>query len=422
MRPALLLLGLLSGAAPSVDDTTMSFEQYLSKVGSANLELAAQKLNVPIAEAQISLARVFPEPVLSAGVGSVDLSNVGSPISYDVGLSQTIEIGGKRGSRVEVAKAGTSQAMSDLEDFFRTLRSNSTSDYIDALYSRMVLERKRKTQAGFARLVAVNAERLRAGDIGQVAYLQSRVEAQRFVSEVLAAEGTAESARLALGLRLGSSAGAITPSGTLDIPSRSFEADKLVLRAQASRPDLASKRYAVEVAEGKVHLAHANRWEDLTLNLGYIYTARGSQAFAQPPFSALTFGFSIPLPLARIYNGELDAAEAGKAQALLTLRQGELAVEVDVRQALARYTAAVQRVELFTGGVLTDADKVAEATFYSYQRGSATLLEVLDAERTVNEVYLDYFDALSEHAKALVAVEASANLWDVHFIDKPSSH
>jgi cobalt-zinc-cadmium efflux system outer membrane protein len=75
-------------------------------------------------------------------------------------------------------------------------------------------------------------------------------------------------------------------------------------------------------------------------------------------------------------------------------------------------------VELFTGGVLSDADRVAEATFYSYQRGGASLLEVLDSERTVNEVYLDYYQALSEHAKALVAVEASANLWDIHFLQK----
>ncbi len=418
MRAALLLGGLLSGATPAPGGPGIGFEEYLAQVGSANLELAAQRLNVPIAEAQISLARVFPEPVLSAGVGSLDLSNVGSPTTYDVGLAQTIEIGGKRGGRVEVAKAGLSQSKSDLDDFFRTLRSNASNDYIDALHSRMVLERKKQTQAGFARLVAVNAERLRAGDIGQIAYIQSRVEAQRFVSEVLAAEGDAESARLALGLRIGNSAGAITPAGTLRIATRTFDVDVLVARAKADRPDLASKRYALDGARGKLNLAHANRWEDVTLNLGYAYSATGSGAFTQPAFSALNFGFSIPLPFARIYNGEVDAAVAGTTQATLQLRQGELAVEIEVRQALARYGAAVRRVELFTGGVLSDADKVAEATFYSYQRGSATLLEVLDSQRTVNQVYLDYFDALSEHARALVAVESSANFWDVSFLEK----
>ena len=393
----------------------MPYEEFLAQVGSTNLELAAQRLNVPIAVAQIAVARVFPEPVLSAGVGSIDISKNGSPTSYDVGLAETIEIGGKRGSRISVARYETSQAKSDLDDFFRTLRANATNDFIDALHSRMVVERKTQTQEAFARLVSVNAERLRAGDIGQVAYLQSRVEAQRFRAEVLAAEGDAERARLALGLRLGNSAGAIAAAGNLRIASRSFDTDLLVARARAERPDLASKRYALEVARAKLSLAHANRWEDLTLNLGYAYSAPGTGAFAQPAFSALNFGFSIPLPFARIYNGEVDGAVAGTTQATLVLRQGELAVEIDVRQGLASYQAAVRRVELFTGGVLSDADRVAEATFYSYQRGGATLLEVLDAQRTVNEVYLDYFDALAQHAKALVAVEASAGLWDIHF-------
>jgi outer membrane protein, heavy metal efflux system len=418
MTAALLSVVLLVGELPDAGSGGMAYEDFLAHVGSNNLELAAQRLNVPIAEAQIALARVFPEPVLSAGVASLDLSKNGSPTVYDVGLAQTFEIGGKRGSRIEVAKYETAQAQSDLEDFFRTLRANATNDFIDALHSRLVLERKMQTQAAFARLVAVNAERLRAGDIGQVAYLQSRVEAQRFRAEVLAAEGDAEHARLALGLRLGNSAGAIAAAGSLHIPSRSFDGDVLIARARAERPDLASKRSALEVARAKVRLGHANRWEDLTLNLGYQYSAAGSGAFAQPAFNALSFGFSIPLPLARIYNGEVEAAVAGTTQASFVLRQGELAVEIEVRQALSSYQAAVRRVELFTGGVLSDADRVAEATFYSYQRGGATLLEVLDAQRTVNEVYLDYFDALSQHAKTLVAVEQSAGLWDIHFLEQ----
>jgi cobalt-zinc-cadmium efflux system outer membrane protein len=417
MRVALLLLGLLGAASDDAGAKGMAYEDFLAHVGSANLELAAQHLNVPIAEAQVSLARVFPEPTLSAGVASLDISKNGSPTVWDVGISQTFEIGGKRGWRVEVAKYGTAQAKSDLDDFFRTLRANATNDFIEALHTRLVLERKTQTQAAFARLVSVNAERLRAGDIGQVAYLQSRVEAQRFRAEVLAAEGDAENARLALGLRMGNSAGAISPAGSLHIPSRAFDVDVLVAKARMDRPDLASKRAALEVARAKVRLGHANRWEDVTLNFGYQYSAPGSGGFAQPAFSAFNFGFSIPLPFARIYNGEVDAAVAGTTQATLQLRQAELAVEIEVRQALSSYQAAVRRVQLFTGGVLSDADHVAEATFYSYQRGGATLLEVLDAQRTVNEVYLDYFDALAQHAKTLVAVEESAGLWDIAFLE-----
>ena len=413
---ALLLVSVAALADDHPIEQGMRLDAYLVLVGRSNLELASQKLSVPIADAQIAVARVFPEPVLSGGLAAIDISGKGAPTAWDIGLSQTIEIGGKRGARVDVATQQKSGAQADLDDFFRNLRANATNDFIDALHNRMVAERKSQTLANLERLVKVNDERLRAGDIGQVALIQSRVEAQRFHGEVLAAQGDAEVARLALGLRIGSPAEKqVDPIGDLRIPTRSFELQALLEQAHKLRPDLRSKGAALEAAKARLDLAHANRWEDLTLSGGFLRTLPGTGAFTQPAYNSLSAGLSIPLPLARIYRGELDAAQAGVTQAEYSLRQAQLVVETDVRQALARYDASVQRVQVYRGGILADADKVAEATLYSYQHGSATLLEVLDSQRTVNEVYLAYFDALSDYAKALVAVETTSGLWDVRF-------
>ena len=413
---ALLLVSVAALADDHPIEQGMRLDAYLVLVGRSNLELASQKLSVPIADAQIAVARVFPEPVLSGGLAAIDISGKGAPTAWDIGLSQTIEIGGKRGARVDVATQQKSGAQADLDDFFRNLRANATNDFIDALHNRMVVERKSQTLTNLERLVKVNDERLRAGDIGQVALIQSRVEAQRFHGEVLAAQGDAEVARLALGLRIGSPAEKqVDPIGDLRIPTRSFELQALLEQAHKLRPDLRSKGAALEAAKARLDLAHANRWEDLTLSGGFLRTLPGTGAFTQPAYNSLSAGLSIPLPLARIYRGELDAAQAGVTQAEYSLRQAQLVVETDVRQALARYDASVQRVQVYRGGILADADKVAEATLYSYQHGSATLLEVLDSQRTVNEVYLAYFDALSDYAKALVAVETTSGLWDVRF-------
>jgi len=123
---------------------------------------------------------------------------------------------------------------------------------------------------------------------------------------------------------------------------------------------------------------------------------------------------SVPLPLARrIYRGELDAATAAQGQAAAQLRTVELMVAVEVRQALARYQATVDRLKLYTGGILTNADKVLDSMTYNYVRGGATLLEVLEAQRTVDDVYLAYYQALTDHAHALVAVEQAAGIWDL---------
>ena len=64
-------------------------------------------------------------------------------------------------------------------------------------------------------------------------------------------------------------------------------------------------------------------------------------------------------------------------------------------------------------GVLADADRVHAATLFTYQRGGATLLEVLNAQRTVDEIYLAYYQSLADHARQLIAVEQAAGLWDI---------
>jgi outer membrane protein TolC len=48
-------------------------------------------------------------------------------------------------------------------------------------------------------------------------------------------------------------------------------------------------------------------------------------------------------------------------------------------------------------------------------RGSASLLEVLEAQRANNDVYLAYYAALNEQAKALVALEQSSGISDINF-------
>ena len=130
----------------------------------------------------------------------------------------------------------------------------------------------------------------------------------------------------------------------------------------------------------------------------------------------MSFGLSVNLPVSRLrYQGEVEAARANRTQAELQLSAVQLRVEAEVRDAYSRYQASVQRLHLYSGGLLKDADRVLEARLYAYQRGGASLLEVIDAEKTSADVYLSYAQALVDHAHALVALEQTAGIWDVTF-------
>ena len=410
-----------AGASTGVAAPPIRYKTFLAELHKGNLELAAQRANIPIAEAQIAVAKVFPDPALTAGVGALDVTGKGSPTATTLGLGVTLELGGKRGARVAVATSDVGQVRAELDDFLRGLRANATESFIEGLYARLVLDRKRQTLRSLEKLVTVNEDRLRAGDVGKVALAQSRVEAQRFRGEVLSAEANVAAADLGLAVYLGAGGGGgpqrVAAAGDLKLKPRTFDVEGLIAEARANRPDLASKRRAVEGASARVDLAHANRWVDVTLNVGWAHSFAGARGtdFAQPPYDALSGTVTVPLPFSKAYRGELNAALATRVQSRTTVAAAELRIDVEVRQAAARYKASVDKLGLYTGGLMTDAEQVLDATLYNYQRGGATLLEVLVAQRTVNEVYLSYYDAMAEHARALVALEQAVGIWDLDF-------
>jgi hypothetical protein len=58
--------------------------------------LIPSRVDVPIAEAQIAIAKLFPDPQLTGGIDSYDLTDQKVPTALTWGLSQTIELGEAR--------------------------------------------------------------------------------------------------------------------------------------------------------------------------------------------------------------------------------------------------------------------------------------------------------------------------------------
>ena len=250
--------------------------------------------------------------------------------------------------------------------------------------------------------------------------IQAKVEADKLRGDLLQAAGDVRRADIALAQFVGTSE-PIAPRDDLKIAPRAFDVAKLIAEAKAHRPDVLSARTALATAEAKIGLAHSNITIDPTLSLGWSHATSATDS--NLPYSKvapsiavdyISASISIPLPFARReFRGELEGTIATRGQAIEQVRVAELRVEVEIKQALATYQASIDRVKLYEGGILTNADKVLEKTEYNFTRGNGTQLEVLDAARTVDDVDLNYYQALVDHAHALIAVEQAAGIWDI---------
>ncbi len=406
MALSLVLIGTSSQAQPE----SLGLADYLQRVLAANPDLKVARSTLDIARAQIDVAKVFPDPELTLGLSQYDVRHRGNPTIAAAQLSLPIELGGKRRSRIALARSGLDAATWDYADAVRGLRALAANAFIEALHARSIVTQKQDALSHLERLVEVNQRRLAAGDIAEVELVQSRVEMQRFRAEVLDAEGEQRAAEVVMAQLLGQETSVrVQAKGELRMPAPNLDQAGLTSGID-NRSDVRAAALRLKEAQRQIDLEHAKRVVDVTVGAGWLHNfAVGGDA--NLPSADLVTGFlSVPIPFSRVYRGELAAAESAHGQAKSQLQAIRIRAQAELQGALTQFEAAARRVALYDSGTLVDANTVLEKTLYSYQRGEAPLVEVLVAQRTAAETQFAYLDALADRAHALVAVGQAAGV------------
>lgn len=394
----------------------LQFEEYLSLVGNKNLGYASQKYNVSIAEASIQTANMFPDPQLEMETTN---NGVRKDMGYVYGasISWTLELGGKRKARVNLARNQSELNKIQLQDFFRNLRADASLGYIDALKSKALLKVQQDSYKNMQQLAKSDSIRYKLGTISLVTSKQSKLEAASLLNEVYQAESAEEQSLTSLSVFLGDSK--ITGrdvAGDFNAFNRDFSIDDLILQALNERADLLAAKQNTEVAKSQINLEKSNRMIDLGISAGAErHTEATNEIAPSPTVNAVKMGISIPLKFSNRRNAGLKIAEMVHSQAKVEYKQIEQGIKAEVMQAYQQYTATQKQLRQFHNGMLSEAQSILEGITYSYKRGESSILEVLNAQRTYNNVRKDYYQALADNAVALIELERKAGIWDIHF-------
>jgi len=389
---------------------------FLSLVGKQNLDYQAQKYNVSIAEAGIESAKVFPDPELS--FGAFDNQNASKKLGYgyNAGLSTTLELGGKRRSRIDLAKSEVELNKAMLEDYFRNLRADASLAYYTAIQNFYIFQVQKNSWENMDQLAKADSIRFKLGAITETDARQSKLEAGTLRNTLFQNEADWKTALVQLNLLTGKSHAdtLFIPSGDFDKLDRDFSLGNLIANAQNNRADLVVALNTKTAAEKSLQLVKANRTIDLGINLGGTYNAAATNEIAPTPaYRSLNAGLSIPLKFSNHYKGDIKAAQYTIKQSAVQYDQVLLQIQTEVTQSWMNYKAAQKQATQFKNGLLTEAQKVLDGKTYSYKRGETSLLEVLNAQRTYNDVQQNYYQALFNYASALITLERSAGIWDL---------
>lgn len=398
--------------APCAIAAPLSFETYLSAVESHSLELQAQQEDIASAKAGIGIAGLRPDPEFTLGATRETVRSVEHrPVTWNPAISMAIETGGKRAARLKAAHSHVALAEETVAGFKSELYGTAAAAFTEACRTREVLARKQQTMAALSKVVEANAVRRKAGDVGGIELLQSRVERDQFQAELAQARSEADSAMLNLSPPLGRQFDSLFPDAQLACDFATQEnrdATVLVPQALEARSDVRIARATVDNLRDGAALVRANRSVDPTVTVGLAAArgyhdgvdASGNGVEGSPRSRALSISLAIPIPLSRRDKGDIVQAEAGVTQAILALRQAELQVETQVRTAQRQLRAAQDRLARYRDGVLVDAQKVVDGMRLSYFSGNASLLEWLAAQRSADEAYQGYVQARADAAIA----------------------
>jgi len=379
-----------------------------------NWDLLAAKSGIGLATAQLIVAKEFPNPTANWTTFKVGSRQAATPLgntlwdrNYDslATVSQLIEIAGKRHDRQMAARAGIQGAKARFYDAKRTLDQGVTKAYIAALLAQenvLVLNQS----AGYLRHEAQIAEvRFKAGDISESDEKQIEINADQFELQAKAAEATAVQARIGVEVLMGLThpKGAWRPVESLDNLAGLLAPPPAETKPNAARPDVLAAEADLRGGLANLKLQKALRIPDPTFSLGYEHEPPGGG----PPVDTFNLGVSFPLPLWNRNGGNIKAAQASLQQFEFALGKVRTQAKADVANAEVEYGEADSRLHRYQEQIRPKATQVRESVAFAYEKGGASLVDLLDAERTDNDVRLAAAQALSDTASAVADLKAA---------------
>ncbi|MEZ5278682.1 MAG: TolC family protein [Opitutaceae bacterium] len=418
---SLFLLGLLGlpgaplnggGAepeAPSVLGT--SLEAFLERANSANPGLRAFEDHYEAAMQRIPRAGSLPDP-------RIQITNFVESVQTRTGtqenvvmLAQTVPWFGKLNQAKAAASAEAEALWFSYQARQLALARAVSFGYFEYGYLGRSLELTRQKLSLLRQLEPVVEERVRGGgDINPLLRLQVEIGMMDDREKSILRKREAESARLN-GL-LAQPAQGVLPWPEWAAPqTESLNLPGLLSALESNNPELAMLDRKVSSAEARRELAALENRPELTFGVNYIQTDAypGSTAAdaGNDPWG-VTIGISIPIWAGKNESARGAALAARSAAGNERLdRENTLKAELAVRY--SNLEDANRRLELYGDRLLSLARQALEITRASYEAGRATILDVIDSERSLLELELSYWRAAADAWQSRIHIQTLVN-------------
>jgi cobalt-zinc-cadmium efflux system outer membrane protein len=161
----------------------------------------------------------------------------------------------------------------------------------------------------------------------------------------------------------------------------------------------------LQAAKVASQYAQSLRTRDVTVGLQMEHYPQGDLTGN----AANTVGIALQIPLfvRYYYKGEILAAEANLDAANDNLNKTRATALSEIQRARFTLQSAAERVRRNHDELLPAAEKSAKAAEFAYLNGAASVMDVLDARRTLRSIRIDALSSLVDYSKAVALWRAA---------------
>jgi len=354
--------------------------------------------------------------------GSISSSYPPETSQWEVQLkaTQALFAGGGIRSSILGAKLGRDAALSDLQGTINAALLDVRTHFYTVLLAREKVQVQEENVKLFERELQDAQNQFKAGSVSNFEVLRAEVSLANAQPDLITARNeyriAIEQLRQSLGVPAGPrGAATVFPEviGSLDVTQESYALDSALASAHEQRPELTSLSRRREAGEQSVATARSTYYPSVAAFGEYewlgVGLSQGSNLSANGWLVGLQSSWSIFD--GRATEGRVRQARSLVEQARISYSSEELAIDVEVRQALSSLEEAAELVAASkkTVGQADEALRLANARYHA---GTATQLDVLTSQVSLTQARTNELQANYTYLVASAAMRKAVGRSD----------
>ena len=382
--------------------TSVSLKQAIYSAKEKNPILKTQNFNIGIAEADITTAKLRPNPILNnQSLQLMNPSYFAPNTGYLNGrnmqvwwqLTKPLQLPALRKYKLEVAQQGVKIAQNNYAELERNLFLSVGENWINVWYSKVNLDLISKAQINIDSLVYINELRLKKQVITTTDLIRTQLLAEQYKLQIKTAEQEYRNQLQNLKFSLGT-----TDSINIDLNDNfisniiSNKIDSLLNFAITNRTDAKMALSNIDAAKSNIGLQKA--FSKPTPELGMIYNPQNKIPY-------LGFYGTIQIPIFSRNQGEIQKSKLLKAQAEQSLELTQQQIKTEITTSFNSYQTQQQNLEKFKI-ISQQSEQILTSVKYAYLKGGTTIIDFLEAQRTWFDTKKMYYDELYNYSKSYI--------------------